>query len=135
MNKKQVLIVVSLLLFNVSCNQENGCCGNNKNKIMISDSGLSCNLADKGLMKRKAILKEKFFNAVEQTEELENGYLFRFKEKEGFDSELMELIAAERSCCPFFEIKLHFQPYKKGISLEISGQEGVKDFLKMELLD
>ena len=80
-------------------------------------------------------MKKKIFEAVEQIEELENGYVFNFKEKEGFDAELMELVAAERSCCPFFEIKLHLLPYKKGISMEISGQDGVKEFLKTELLD
>ena len=102
---------------------------------MISSSGLSCNLTDQKLMQRKGILKDKIFKNVDQTEELKNGYLFHFKEKEGFDKELMELIAAERSCCPFFEIKLHFRPYKNGISLEITGEEGVKEFLKTELID
>jgi hypothetical protein len=96
---------------------------------------LSCQLTDEIFRKRKALLKTAVFKFAEQIEELENGYLFKFKEKDGFDQKLMELIALERICCPFFDIKLHLIPYKKGISLEITGKEGVKEFLKMELLD
>jgi len=135
MNKIQVFIVVLLLGLSISCKNEIGCCSTKINGIMISDSGLSCNLTDQKLAKRKVILKEKIFKNVDQIEELENGYAFNFKEKEGLDAELMEMVAVERSCCPFFEIKLHFLPYKKGISLEITGEEGVKEFLKTELLD
>jgi hypothetical protein len=135
MKKIQIFITVVLFIFGVSCKNKVDCCHKKNSGIMISDSGLSCNLTDQKLANRKAILKEKLFKNVEQVEELENGYAFNFEEKEGFDVELMELVAAERSCCPFFEIKLHFLPYKKGISLEITGEEGVKDFLKTELLD
>ena len=135
MKKIQVLIVAAICLFNISCKNENACCSDKKSKIMISDSGLSCKLTDEKLLKRKAFLKEKIFNHVEKTNELENGFVFHFPEKEGVEAELMEFIAAERECCPFFEIKLHFQSYKKGINLKISGEEGVKEFLKAELLD
>lgn len=135
MNKIQILITALLLILNISCNSESVCCQTNKSETMVSDSGLSCNLTDQKLVQRKIFLKEKIFKNVDQIEELENGYKFKFPEKEGLDVELMELITVERSCCPFFEIKLHFQPYNKGIALEITGQEGVKEFLKTELLD
>ncbi len=135
MKKIQIFITVVLLTLGVSCKNEIDCCHKINKGIMVSDSELSCNLTDQKLVNRKAILKEKLFKNVAHFEELENGYYFNFEEKEGFDVELMELVAAERSCCPFFEINLHFLPHKKGISLEITGEEGVKDFLKTELID
>ncbi len=102
---------------------------------MDSVTGLFCRLTKEAFRKRKKVLKSSVFNHLEQIEEIENGFVFKFKEEGDFDKKLMELIVAERACCPFFEIKLHLLPYKKGISMEISGQEGVKEFLKTELLD
>ncbi len=101
---------------------------------MEANKNLTCRLTGEEFRKRKALLKKEIFEAVGKIVELNDGYLFKFEEEGGFGSKLMELDAAERACCPFFEIKLHFQPYKKGIDLEISGQEGVKEFLKTELL-
>ena len=99
------------------------------------ENNLACKLTCKEFAERKTQLKKEVFDFVVNQKESEYGILFDFQEKEGFDKKLMDFIAVERTCCPFFDIKLHFQPYKKGISLEISGQKGVKDFLKAELLD
>ena len=102
---------------------------------MISDSGLSCQLSGDKFQKRKAMLKNEIFTLVEKTEELEQGFSFHFKEKQGLDAKLLELVIAERNCCPFFEIKLHFLPFQTGINLEITGQKGVKEFIKTEFLN
>lgn len=102
---------------------------------MNPNLNLSCRLNDRDFAERKTVLKNEIFNSVQTIEELENGYLLKFDEEDGFDAKLMELMVTERKCCPFFEIKIRLLPYKKGIHLEVSGQAGVKDFLKKELID
>ena len=93
---------------------------------------IACKLTDIAFTERKMLLRKELFSAVENVVELENGFLLNLKESEGFDRQLMELIAAERKCCVFFDIRVHFKSNHGGISLELSGGEGVKAFLQQE---
>ena len=99
-------------------------------KIDPSENGLSCNLTCQDFAERKDMLKREIFDFVKHSHETESGMRFEFKEKEGFDQKLMEFVAMERKCCPFFDMQLQFRSYNQGITLEIGGEDGVKAFLK-----
>jgi len=65
--------------------------------------------------------------------ELKNGYAYKFVGTDKKLDELAEFIKAERACCGFFIFHLSISGDKSTALLEISGQKGVKDFIKTEL--
>jgi hypothetical protein len=66
-------------------------------------------------------------------EELADGYALRF----GMDSSLClvvaEFITLERLCCPFLDLMLEVAREGGPMQLKLTGSEGVKQFLRMEL--
>jgi hypothetical protein len=69
----------------------------------------------------------------EATEELEDGYAFRFP------AAVLPLAAAfverERRCCPFFRFHLTVPPAAAAITLRITGSPEAKAVIRAELLD
>jgi hypothetical protein len=65
--------------------------------------------------------------------ELENGFRYKF---DGFDKMLDLLngfIKTERLCCDFFVFNLKASSDTKFVWLELTGPEGVKDFIRYEI--
>ncbi len=73
------------------------------------------------------------FNGCEQISELTTGYAFRFPNRPEWTARLIEFIAAERLCCPFFNFELAFEPEQGPIWLRIHGQDGVKEFIEANM--
>ena len=63
-------------------------------------------------------------------QELGDGYAFIFDQPEMI-IELAEFISLERLCCPFLRFQLIVD--HQSIQLHLTGREGVKEFLKLEL--
>ena len=96
---------------------------------------VSCRLTDAELHEREIRLLAKFKSAVVATEELGDGYAFRMPvDKEGI-AVVMELIAAERECCPFLTFELAFEPNLGPAIVRVTGPAGSKDFLKTILFN
>lgn len=93
---------------------------------------LACKLTSPELRKRKeeviAVLKQK----VLERKELADGYNYSFDGSDDMLDTIASFIKSERLCCPFFEFKMVVSP-NNAISLEISGPEGVKEFIVNEL--
>ncbi|PLS84626.1 MAG: hypothetical protein CYG60_16960 [Actinobacteria bacterium] len=66
---------------------------------------------------------------------MKDGYEFVFPGSAGWATKLVELIDAERACCPFFAFELRFEPHGGRISLRVRGPEGTKEFVKAELME
>ena len=47
--------------------------------------------------------------------------------------DLAEFITTERLCCPFLHFALELDPDAEEVRLRLTGSEGVKEFLSMEL--
>lgn len=77
-------------------------------------------------------LREKLENAVEETRELDSGYVFRLRSEAVSLLEVAEWVEKERSCCPFFDLAIEAEREKGPVSLRISGREGVKEFIRRE---
>lgn len=66
-------------------------------------------------------------------DELEAGYAIRFPLEDTLFLDLAELITYERLCCPFLQFALELKPDDEEVNLRLSGGDGVKEYLSMEL--
>ena len=71
------------------------------------------------------------YAAVQEVQELPDGYAFRLPT----DPEMLLLVAEdlnmERLCCPFLRFTLDIEPNGGPFWLRFTGDEGVKEFLRM----
>ena len=93
----------------------------------------ACQLSEPELIKRKAELQKEIFSKVKNIEEVSEGYVFHFEDKEDFLLKLVDYILAEKKCCPFFNQELSIKANQGGISWKISGTSEVKEMLKIIL--
>ena len=94
---------------------------------------IACSLSGPDLAKRRRELTRNVFGNALAVRDLEDGYEFVFQGNTGRAASLVELIEAERTCCPFFTFDLHFEPGGGQISLRVRGPEGTKEFVAVEL--
>ena len=88
---------------------------------------VACSLNAEELIERRKLLAH-IGESLEETQERESGYSYRFA-SDALLPELLEVIHAERQCCPFFRFALTFEPGNGPLWLEITGPEGTKEFL------
>jgi len=103
--------------------------------VEIHRSPLSCDLFV--LSERDRLRREELVSALghslQELYETEQGYGMVFEPKTSTLAELVEFIALERICCPFLNFELRVQEENGPVRLEMSGREGVKQFLSNEL--
>ena len=90
-----------------------------------------CNLGfftPEGLARHKALV-EKIAAAVTESDELENGYLFKFS---GQFREAGEWLDGVRGCCPTIDYTVTFAAQSGPATLRISGGPGAKEFIREE---
>ena len=95
--------------------------------------GYACNMS--ALTKEERAAHEKvsrtLFDAVRETKELKNGYAFRLPRE--------SLVAAaqwvdlERKCCPFFVFEMEVGKDGGPLWLRLTGDSGIKPFIRSEL--
>ncbi len=69
------------------------------------------------------------FAAVQEVEELPNGYAFRFANEPGRFMALANFVAYEQLCCPFEGFAIEVEPHGGPIWLRLTGDEAVKEAL------
>ena len=72
------------------------------------------------------------FPATREVRELADGYAFRYATDETIWLAAAEYVDLERRCCPFFSFALKREA-EGAVWLELTGQEGVKEFLATQL--
>lgn len=97
---------------------------------MHDELPVACTLSDAELRKREATLLAEIKSAVIATEELNNGYAFRIPGDKKWLAVVMELMLAERECCPFLRFELTAESNMGPLMLRMTGSAGTKDFLK-----
>lgn len=75
-------------------------------------------------------LRAKLEAAVISIAELDDGYALRLRDGAIGPEELLEWIAFEQKCCPFFALTASEQA--GSLLLLITGRDGVKDFIRAE---
>jgi hypothetical protein len=73
------------------------------------------------------------FHAVESIRELPNGYAFHLPGEPEMLRTLAEFISLERLCCPFFGFTVEIEPEGGPVRLQLTGREGVKQFIRAEI--
>lgn len=99
-----------------------------------NDIPIACALSDPDKAKRLAALEQEIFFGVLETQELEDGYAFRFPTDTGWLVNLATFIAEERHCCPFFTFELVCEPGEGPLWLRLRGRDGVKAFIEQQFL-
>jgi hypothetical protein len=89
---------------------------------------IACSLNAEELTERKKLFV-RIGKEIEETEERESGYAYRFA-SDSLLPELLDIIRAERQCCPFFRFVLAFEPGNGPLWLEVTGPKGTKEFLR-----
>ncbi|MGH9832438.1 MAG: hypothetical protein ACRD9Y_05430 [Blastocatellia bacterium] len=72
-------------------------------------------------------------SAVREAQEIADGYALRFAPDTAVLLKLAEFITGERLCCPFLSFDLRVEAEGGPVWLRLTGPEGVKEFLRMEL--
>jgi len=75
------------------------------------------------------------FQTAQEVRELPSGYAFRFLNEPGKFLAIAKYIENERLCCPFFGFELKAESNNGALWLTLTGNEGVKELLKIGLLE
>lgn len=94
---------------------------------------LCCLLTTPELQRRKATVLKALQQKIVESEEHTDGFAFRFHTTDELMDELAEFIKTERACCPFFVFRLRVDADGGDTWLELSGPEGAKEFIRVEL--
>lgn len=81
------------------------------------------------------ITAPQLFQTAHEVRELPDGYAFRFLNEPGKFMAIAKYIDNERLCCPFFSFSLDIQANQGALWLQLTGQEGAKELLKIGLLE
>jgi hypothetical protein len=102
---------------------------------VAGESPIACNLnaLNREQRRRHQSLTAQLRAAVRETRELPDGYSFRLPSDEATFQMTAEWITLERRCCPFLAFGLEAGRENGPIWLSLTGREGVKPFLKIEL--
>jgi hypothetical protein len=98
-----------------------------------SMSEFACNMGamNQAQRLRHAALSKQLFANVER-HETDNGYVFTFPNEMSLAA-LAEWVSLEQKCCPFFDFRIDVPSANRAISLSLTGQSGIKEFIRTEL--
>ena len=98
------------------------------------ESPFYCNITALSTAERahKKQISEKMAASRVETNELPNGYAFRFRPEGVTLIELADWVDSERRCCPFFDMAIETEREGGPVWLKITGREGVKQFIRGE---
>jgi len=99
---------------------------------MNKDQPIACDLTVFPASVREQIAASvpEMFLAVQEVQELPNGYAFQFPNEPGRFMTLAHFVEHERQCCPFYSFALEVEPSGGPLWLRMTGGEGVKQFMK-----
>ena len=78
-------------------------------------------------------VSEEMFAALQDVQELPDGYGFRFPATMAMLQTLATFVARERKCCPFYDFTMKVEREGGPLWLHLSGREGVKAFIRREM--
>lgn len=101
---------------------------------MDKEISIACSLTGKEMQKRRKNILDKIAASLIDSEELPDGFRYRFPADDALLQNLISVINLERKCCPFLNFKLNLEAGKDFASLDLTGKQGAKDAIK-ELFD
>jgi hypothetical protein len=98
-----------------------------------SDIDIACSLSAAERVERGGEF-ERLFAAAEDVDELAEGYALKFPNRDAWIMRAVELIVAERKCCPFFGFTLVFEQDGGPVWLHVAGPGEVKAFIREQVV-
>jgi hypothetical protein len=127
---KRLKFLPILILMGITANaQEQDCSGSCCKK----ETTFKCNLTTPEFRERKATAIADLKKIIKRKKELKNGYAYKFPGSDEVVAKLNDFIKTEKECCDFFTFNLTVSKNKSNAWLEITGEEGVKEFIKTEI--
>ena len=77
-------------------------------------------------------LTDRLIAARKETVETEKGYEFQYSPSNISLAELASWVAAEGKCCPFFDFHIDLEREGSLLCLRLTGDEGIKPFIRSE---
>ena len=101
---------------------------------MTSNSALVCNMNVFTSEQHDSHIENttQLMQAVQQIQEIENGYQFTFSGETELITKIAEFISKERLCCPFLNFTLRVNSSMEPVSLSLAGPKGTQEFLRLE---
>ena len=93
-------------------------------------SPLACNLSEPDLARRRDAISRDLFQHAEEIRELKDGFAYRYPAVEPWAGKLLDFIAVERRCCPFFTFELAFEPNDGPLWLRLRGLAEIKAYIR-----
>jgi len=101
---------------------------------MIAETkSLTCKLTTRELQERKRTVIADLKAALLERVEIANGMRYKFPGADRDIEKLVSFIKTERMCCGFFTFTLIVSEDDQPVWLELTGPEGVKDFIREEV--
>lgn len=97
------------------------------------ETTFKCKLTTAEFQERKATVIAELKGMMTKKKELKEGYAYKFAGSDEVVAKLNEFIKTEKECCDFLSFNLVVSKDKSSAWLEITGAEGVKDFIKTEI--
>jgi hypothetical protein len=91
---------------------------------------VACYLSGKELQARRKNYLDKAAESLIDSEELSNGFIFRFPLKPAILQDLAEIVDLERQCCPFLNFRLTLAAGTDFVALELTGADGAKAIIE-----
>ena len=79
---------------------------------------------------RWATIGRQLYAAVEEVQELPDGYRFRLPTSSAMLLLLAEYVSSERLCCGFLRFQVEVEPALGPVGLQLTGPEGARDYLR-----
>jgi hypothetical protein len=91
------------------------------------------NAVDSTQRKHHVAIAIAVFRAVQEIQELPNGYAFRLPNEATILLKTAEFIMREKLCCPFFGFSVEVEPEGGPLWLRLTGGDGIKPFIRAEI--
>ena len=95
---------------------------------------VDCSLSLAELDKRAELFSGLTLEA-DSVEELDDGFVLAFPSSEEVAVRLLDLVLAERRCCPFFRFELVFEPHQGLVRLRLKGPAGTNTLVRQLLAE
>jgi hypothetical protein len=96
----------------------------------MTDLPIACSLTAPELQKRSNTILRRVRALALKVDEMEAGFAYSFASDEALLADLCTMIQLEHRCCPFLRFSLIVEPGNGPITLELTGLQGTKEFLK-----
>lgn len=97
------------------------------------ETTFKCSLTTPEFRERKATVIADLKKIMLKKKELKDGYAYKFSGSDEVVAKLNDFIKTEKECCDFFTFNLVVSEDKSNAWLHITGDKGVKDFIKTEI--